>query len=479
MTHQPSLKGYDVPDISESSSVSQRRILMMLMDLTGVLAAYILAFLLRFDFVLDGYHAHILLTTSPYIILTYSCAAYYFGVHRGLRHFASFGDIVNIAKAIALTAVIQGALVLFVTQGRFPRSVLLLTPMISFLMSCGSHAFVRYFKSYWRTREVESGQMRTAVIIGAGDFGELVYRQMRTDDHVNYRIVAFFDEDPHKWGMRLHGVPVAGPISGLAEFLRRRPVHEVIVAVSHARGQAVSAVAETLRQLDKRPNVKVAPGIEGMLRSSGAGGNPRQVQPADLLNRKEVRLDAVRIARSIEGKTVLVTGAGGTIGGELCRQIVGYKPKTILLLEQHATALFYREAEVREKMPGVKVVGVLGDIRDQSLLDRVFREHKPQTVFHAAAHKHVVQLESNVQEGVNNNAVGTYHLAAQADKHGVESFLFISTDKAVRPSCVMGATKRAAEMVISDFARRSKTRFMSVRFGNVLGSSGSVLKIFP
>lgn len=478
MTHQSYLKGYDVPIMSESNAVAARRMLVMGLDLLCVLIAYGLAFMLRFDGSLDTYHSNILLTTSPYGVLTYAMTAYYFGVHRGLRHFSSFGDVVNIGKAIGLTALIQGLLVMFVTQGKFPRSVLLLSPMLSFLMICASHAIGRYFRAYWRSRNADLGQMRTAVIVGAGDVGELVYRQMRTDDHINYRIVAFFDEDSDKWGMRLHGVPVTGPISNLAAFLRKRPVDEIVVAVSSARGQAVSAVAAAISQLEKRPIIKFAPSFDEMLRSSASMANPRKVQPADLLNRKEVRLDAFRISRSLEGKTVLVTGAGGTIGGELSRQIVAYKPKKVLLLEQHATALFYREAELREKMPGVTVVAVLGDIRDQSLLDRIFREHKPQVIFHAAAHKHVAQLESNVQEGINNNVLGTYHLAAQADKHGVETFLFVSTDKAVRPSCVMGATKRAAEMVICDFARRSKTRFMSVRFGNVLGSSGSVLKIF-
>ncbi len=478
MTHQSFLKGYDVPMTIEPSAVSQRRLLVMTMDLLIVLASYAAAFLLRFDGLLDAYHTHILITTSPYVGLTYALMAYYFGVHRGLRHFASFGDIVNIAKAIALTAVVHGALAMFVTSGDFPRSVLLITPMLALLGVCGMHAMVRYLKSYWKYRHLDQGQVRSVVIVGAGEVGELVYRHLRTDEETNYRIMAFFDEDPEKWGMRLHGVPVVSGVSGLAELLKRRPVDEVIVAVTAASGQTVAAVAEALRQLEKRPTIKIAPSFDEMLRSPASGANPRKVQPADLLNRKEVRLDAGRIARSIEGKVVLVTGAGGTIGGELSRQAAGYRPKTILLLEQHATALFYREAEIRAKMPGVEVVAVLGDVRDQSLLDRIFRDHKPTAVFHAAAHKHVAQLETNVQEGVSNNVLGTYHLAAQADKHGVEVFLLISTDKAVRPSCVMGATKRAAEMVVSDFARRSKTRFMSVRFGNVLGSSGSVLKIF-
>jgi FlaA1/EpsC-like NDP-sugar epimerase len=207
-------------------------------------------------------------------------------------------------------------------------------------------------------------------------------------------------------------------------------------------------------------------------------GDPRKIRPADLLNRRVISLDNEGIARSIEGKVILVTGAGGTIGGELSRQIVRYRPKKVVLLENHATALFYREAEVREKAAGVEISAALGDMRDQKLLDRIFREDRPQVVFHAAAHKHVHQLESNIHEGVSNNLLATYHLARAADRYGVETFLLISTDKAVRPRCVMGATKRAAEIVLSNMSRASKTRFVAVRFGNVLGSSGSVLKIF-
>lgn len=207
-------------------------------------------------------------------------------------------------------------------------------------------------------------------------------------------------------------------------------------------------------------------------------GDPRKIRPADLLNRRVKSLDNEGIGRLIEGKVILVTGAGGTIGGELSRQIVRHKPAKIILLENHATALFYREAEVGALADGVAVSAVLGDLRDKALLERIFREDHPRFVFHAAAHKHVHQLESNVHEGVSNNLLGTYHLARAAERHGVETFLLISTDKAVRPRCVMGATKRAAEIVLSNLSRESGTRFVAVRFGNVLGSSGSVMKIF-
>jgi FlaA1/EpsC-like NDP-sugar epimerase len=202
------------------------------------------------------------------------------------------------------------------------------------------------------------------------------------------------------------------------------------------------------------------------------------VRPVDLLNRKQIQLDLAKIAVALKGKTVLVTGAGGTIGGELCRQVLRFEPGRLVLLENHATSLFYIEHELRSRNGSDPVFPVLGDIRDEALVERVFSEHKPQVVLHAAAHKHVGQLEANVAEGIGNNVVGTHNVARAADKHGAEVFLLVSTDKAVRPSSVMGATKRVAEYIARDLGERSRTRYTAVRFGNVLGSSGSVLEIF-
>ncbi len=219
-------------------------------------------------------------------------------------------------------------------------------------------------------------------------------------------------------------------------------------------------------------------GIDRRKIRSRRGLDTRNVRPADLLNRRVISLDTSSIARSIEDKVVVVTGAGGTIGGELARQVLRYKPKKLILLENNATALFYCESELRARRTPAQIEAVLGDIRDRGLVDQILRENRPHTLFHAAAHKHVHQLETNVYEGVSNNLLGTYHLALAAERHGVETFLFISTDKAVRPRCVMGATKRAAEITLLNLARASKTRYVAVRFGNVLGSSGSVLKIF-
>ena len=446
----------------------------MTADLLAVLIAYALAFLLRFDFQLDWYYFNCLATTAPFAVLSYALTSYYFG---GLRYHASFAGAADVLKAATSASLILGLVFVAVMQAKFPRSVLLLWPILSLFGVAGLHAFVRGARRYWRVRSSGRGQRRTAVIVGAGDLGERAYQGMRSDETIGYRIEAFFDDDPSKWGIRIHGVPVVGGVPSLAAFLRRTRVDEIIVAVGHRRGSVICAVADSLQGLERRPGVRIVPNLEELL-NSRKHADPRKVQPADLLNRRVVSLDVASISRSIEGKVVLVTGAGGTIGGELSRQVVRYKPSKVVLLENHATALFYREAELREQSSGVEVVAVLGDVREQSLLDRIFQEERPQIVFHAAAHKHVHQLEANIHEGVSNNLLGTYRLAHAADRHGVETFILISTDKAVRPSCVMGATKRAAEIVVSNFAHESRTRFAAVRFGNVLGSSGSVLKIF-
>lgn len=460
------------------NDILRRRLGSMALDSFAVAAAYALAFLLRFDFSLGSYHSWCLARTVPSAVLTYLLASYYLGVNPDLRHHASFGDAGGVLKAALLAALIQGAVFVPVAGAKCPLSILLLWPILSLFGVAGLHELARGARHYWCVTASGRGQSRTAVIVGVGDLGERVYQGMRSDETIDYRVAAFLDDDPSKWGTRMHGVPVvAGGIPALSSLLRKVPVEEIVVAVGHRRGSVVSAVADALRSVEKRPAVRIVPNLHEMLKSQNRA-DPRKVQPADLLNRRVVALDAAGITRSIEGKVVLVTGAGGTIGGELSRQIAHYRPAKVVLLENNATALFYREAELRETSFAGQVAAVLGDVRDRELLDGLFRRERPQVVFHAAAHKHVHQLETNVREGVGNNLLATYRLASAADRHGAESFILISTDKAVRPSCVMGATKRAAELVVSSLAHASKTRFGAVRFGNVLGSSGSVLKIF-
>jgi len=466
------------PAMMSPMKAPKRRFILATLDVGAVLAAYWLAFLLRYGFTLSGPGWRHFAQTAPIPVLAYLAAAYRFGVNRGLRFCASLSDAFDILKAVAATAVVLSAAVLLGADKGFPKSILVSGPIFIVFCVVLVHGAAREASHFLYVHLLGGGRRRQAVIVGTGDLAELVYDNMRSDQDVDYRLKAFVDDSGRRrFGVRLHGVPIVRP-SRLADVLSEEAIDEIVVAVDRrSRGRALDLVADALREIVQRPAVLVAPTADEMLDPSKRAW-PRKVRPADLLDRGVISLDAARITRSLQGKVVLISGAGGTIGGELARQVARHKPRKLILLENNATALFYAETDLRRGHPELSLSATLGDVRDLTLLNRIFAEDRPQIVFHAAAHKHVHQLETNISEGISNNLMGTYHLASAADRGGAEAFILISTDKAVRPTCVMGATKRAAEMVVSNFARTSKTRFASVRFGNVLGSSGSVMKIF-
>lgn len=456
---------------------SRRRLTVALLDLVIVIGMLAAAFLLRFEFSVSDPHIALFPAAAPAVAVSYFACFYVFGLYRGIYYYSSFSDLLNITKGVALAGLVTAAWILFARQGQFPRSILLLHPILAFLGVGAVRFGIRLGKTWLNMPRAYTGRERNVLLVGAGELGESLLRQIQKTPELNYRVVGFIDDDPAKWGMRVHGVPVYGGCSALRFVLGQKHVDEIVISVAARRGQLVAAVMEKLRGLERRPELKIAPSLDEMLRSPTQGMSLRKVKPADLLNRGVVHLDKARIGRFLEGKTVLVTGAGGTIGSELCRQAAQYGPARLVLLESHATSLFYADSALR-KEGGPEIVPVLGDVRDQACVGRLFEEHGPQVVLHAAAHKHVHQIEENVAEGISNNVLGTYYLARAARKHGAEAFLLVSTDKAVRPRSVMGATKRVAELLVRGMARQGGTRFMAVRFGNVLGSSGSVLEIF-
>lgn len=455
-----------------------RRLSVAAADVLVVAAAFLGAFLIRFEFALDADNLAIARQTLPVALGCAVLGLRLAGVYRGLYYFSSFPDLLNIAKGLALAAVASGAAILFLRQGRFPRSVLLLHPILAFVGVCGVRFLIRWGKTQLNMPRAYTGRERGVLLVGAGELGESLVRQMQKTPAAHYRVIGLLDDDPAKWGLRVHGCPVFGGRDALKGVLDRYQVDELVIAIGSKRGELVADLVRRLRELDDAPELKIAPNLTEMLLAPGRDFRVRDVQPADLLNREVIRLDHARIGAALRGKRVLVTGAGGTIGSELARQVLDFEPEELVLFESHATSLFYVEAAARERARGTKVTAVLGDARDRALVDRVFAEHRPQHVLHAAAHKHVHQIERNVSEGVLNNAVATAWVCAAALAHGAESFLLVSTDKAVKPTSVMGATKRLAELAVMSYHGRGATRFASVRFGNVLGSSGSVLPIF-
>jgi len=457
---------------------SYSKVAVILTDTAAFAAAYYLAFLLRFEFRVP--HAELLrfLATVWLVAGVQTAALLFFGAYQGLRRYASMSDLATLLKSMAVGGVVITAGVLALEHGHFPRSVLITQPALA-LIIVGSIRFAIRATREWRYHGATEDLPRL-LIFGAGDMGESIARDLLRRRPPAYHIVGFVDDRSAKWHHKIHGLPILGDRKALPRLIERHQVDEVIVALGHSRGQLIKELMDICQAAKGRKvQFKTVPTIEEALRGDSARHRGiRKVELADLLPRKSVHTDLAPVKGILEGRCALVTGAGGTIGAELARQILRFKPAKLLLLEQHNTALFYVDRELSAARSSTQCLPIAGDIGDAVLLENLFREHRPDLVFHAAAHKHVPLMESNPQAAVKNNTLSTHLLAETAARHGVDRFLYISTDKAVRPTSVMGTSKRLGEMVIRALAETSATKFMSVRFGNVLGSSGSAINIF-
>jgi len=454
------------------------RFLIVFLDAVAVAFAYFCAFYFRFDFHFAPPYSSYFWNTLPLVVALRLGFFYYFGLYNGIWRYASMGDLVAIFKAILASQVFILAAVLFVQHAQFPRSVLLISPFISLILVGGIRFAIRITRD-WRNKERAAKHSRM-LIFGAGDIGENVLRELQRSNETTRKAVCFLDDNASKHGRSIHGVRVMGGRDRLAEVINSKKIDEVLVAVNHARGRLIIDLMGIYAAsgCERKVEFKTLPNMDELIDKQRLVADIRKIDVADLMHRRIVSIDMGAVRSAVEGRTILVTGAGGTIGGEICRQVAALAPAKVILLENHNTALFYIDKELRERGYGGSIVAVPGDVRDESLLKNVFEKYRPAWVLHAAAHKHVALMEDNPQEAVKNNTLGTYILAKTAAAYGTERFLFISTDKAVRPTSVMGASKRLGEMVLRSLMGGATTKFMSVRFGNVLGSSGSVVKIF-
>jgi FlaA1/EpsC-like NDP-sugar epimerase len=395
-------------------------------------------------------------------------------VPRGMWRFSGFGEIQRLMLACTLAGGLCAVSLLMAQLREIPRAVLSLHPVMVLFGVCGVRVGYRTIYEHMRLQlSGRSAESRRAIVLGAGDAAR---RLLAGIQHEGWTVVGLLDDDPAKQDGRVAGVPVLGPLSTLGQHAAAQGITHVVIAMPSAR----PAVRRRVIDLAAETGLPVltVPGAEEL--QQGAQMRPRDIQPEDLLGREPVQLDEGNIADCVGGKTVLVTGAGGSIGSELCRQVARYGPARLVLLELNEFNLYTVEQELGERFPHVPLVRLIGDVRELESLRRVFAQWRPDVVFHAAAYKHVPLMEhDNAWACLRNNTLGTYHAACAAAEVGTERFVLISTDKAVNPTNVMGATKRAAEMVISEMARRhAGTRFIAVRFGNVLGSSGSVIPKF-
>jgi len=455
-------------------------------DVVLVCASYVMAYLIRFEGNIPPQQMELLFQTLPWIVPLKIALFCWVGLYRGMWRYTSIADLINIITAAAIAAAVISLILLLVRYYEgFSRSVLILDALLSLMLVGGIRLLIRVFiqktipESFFNPaifpflNPVREKRKRL-LIVGAGDAAEKMLREILGNRQVKYRPVGFLDDDPRKWGQAIHGVPVLGAIDDIADMPIR--FDEILIAIPSARGDEMRRIVGLCEQTGKqyRTIPKIGELIEGRITVSAI----REVRLEDLVRRQEVNLDQEKISQILRGKRILVTGAGGSIGSELVRQISRFQPQVVGLLDFSELNLFQIEQEFQRRLRSLSTESFLTDIRDRGALQRVLERFKPHIVFHAAAYKHVPMQENHPREAVLNNVLGTRNLVDLALETEVERFVLVSTDKAVRPTNVMGATKRIAELFVESMNGKRMTRLVAVRFGNVLSSSGSVIPLF-
>ena len=454
-------------------SISNRR-LAILHDLLMIPLAWIGAYWLRFNLgVIPAFYLESALENLLIVLVFQGVVFRYFGLYRGVWRFASLPDLIRIAKAV-IVGIAFSATILFLTtrMDGVPRSVFPLYGLLLIALLGAARFIVRWSKD----RGIYGDNAKRVLIVGAGRAGEMLVRDLlRTRDEL-YIPIGFVDDNKSKQGREIHGVRVLGACDEIIDFSDRLDINLIVLAVPSAD----SANMRRLVGLCEKTGVpfRTVPPLDSLMSGQVNISQLRAVLIDDLLGRKPVSLDWSAIEQELTGKRVLVTGAGGSIGSELCRQIARLKPSHLILLDSSEFNLYSIENELLKNFPRIEITRWLNDVVDQVAIERLFRRSRPEVVFHAAAYKHVPMLEDQVREAAMNNILGTRNVAELADRFGSEAFVMISTDKAVNPANVMGTSKRAAEVFCQNLNQRSATRFVTVRFGNVLGSAGSVVPLF-
>jgi FlaA1/EpsC-like NDP-sugar epimerase len=457
---------------------SARRIYLLAAYAVGLALSLWLAFQLRFDFqVSEEYLVHFneMLLVGVGVKLALLVLAGQFGSRLSFFGLHDLGRIL----AVCFVAAAVGLAVWTIAGTTFapPRAVILTDFLLSFLFLCGFRLSLRLLREGFFLR-VDQSTHKRVVLIGANDVGASLVKDLLARRGLGMRPIAFFDDDPSQWGTSIHGVPVEGSPESLRDFAGRHKIDEAIIALPSVAGRRIREIVTLLNAQHLR--FEIVPSLEQLVTGKVRASQIRPVEIQDLLGRRPVDLQADRIRELIRGRVVLVTGAGGSIGGELCRQIAALAPERLLLIERSEFLLFQIEQELHSLGFDAEILPLVADVLDVARMEEIFRRFRPAVVFHAAAHKHVPMMEHQPAEAFRNNSLGTLRLADLAVTWGVDRFTLISTDKAINPTNVMGATKRIAELYIQALNREQSaaTKFMAVRFGNVLGSSGSVIPTF-
>ena len=430
------------------------------------------ALLLRFEGVVPAAEFDIFRACLPWMVLLSLAVFYFYGMYHRIWHYARMRDLIAIVGAVTLSQAAIFILTVLLSIA-IPRSVLIITWLLD-LGAIGASRLM--FKINLDLVTESKGARENLLIVGAGDAGAMLARELEQNDAATISIVGFVDDDEKKQKGRLAGFPILGTTRDLPAVVRKHKIDTIVIAIPSADGDAVRRIDRQCRKTGA--NVRIMPGIYEMISGDAGMGELREIRLEDLLRRDPIQLDFDQITGYIAGKTVLITGAGGSIGSELSRQISRVGAKEIILLGRGENSIYEIHQELKRKFPEQTYHTVIANITDKDRMARIFKRFHPQVVFHAAAHKHVPLMEIQPDEAVRNNVFGTKNVAELADENQAEIFVLISTDKAVNPTSVMGATKRTAELVLQEINQHSNTKFVTVRFGNVLGSRGSVVPLF-
>jgi FlaA1/EpsC-like NDP-sugar epimerase len=463
--------------------------LLFFADIICINFAYILAFLLRFEFTISDeflYFFAVYANNIVSITIVKLVVFWALGLYRSLWRYAGTEELVKIVLAV-IAATAASIVYLEFTQQAFPRSIYVFSCVVDFVLIGGVRFGYRVIRDLRKPgaivnlvhvlRKSNSGtEISRVMVVGAGDAGAAIIKDIKQHPDLGKKVVVAVDDNPNKLNQTIVGVKIAGTHAAIKHIARKYGVDEIIIAIPSANKKAIQDIVNECNKT--RCKMKILPGISDLINENVSISKLRDVDIEDLLGREPVQVNLREISGYLEGKIVLVTGGGGSIGSELCRQIARFKPRKLIALDIYENSAFELSNEIKSTFPGLEFEVVIASVRSRQRMREVFQKYKPHVVFHAAAHKHVPLMESNPKDAVINNIIGTKNMIDLADEYAVENFVMISTDKAVNPTNVMGATKRVAEMILQERSTHSRTSYSAVRFGNVLGSNGSVIPLF-
>jgi FlaA1/EpsC-like NDP-sugar epimerase len=451
-------------------------------DIFLLLLAHYFAYFIRFDGDIPYEETVNLLKILPWLIPLKIAALFYFDLYKGMWRYTGIHDLINLLKAVTVSSIaVTFVLLISLHFVGFSRGVFVIDAMLTLLLLGGFRMGIRLIFTGRERDKISlfkrrSKKTKNVLIIGAGDAGEMLAREVRDNPHLDYDIVGFIDDNPHKVGRAIHGISILGELEEMKKIAASSHADEIVIAMPSASAVNIRR-AVSLCESTGLP-YKTLPGMGELIEGKVSVSAIRNVRYEDLLGRKPVELEVGKIGGYLAGKRIMVTGGAGSIGAELCRQIAPFKPERLIIVDRNESGLYDTEMDFLSGYPELKLVPVLGPVQTRELMEKVFQENRPHVVFHAAAYKHVPMMEIHPWEAVYNNILGTQTVLDLCRENGVDRYVLVSTDKAVRPTNVMGASKRVAELLTQGCAREHNVRCMAVRFGNVVGSIGSVVPFF-